>query len=190
MYVLFQFIPLAETENTDIPKSSSIYKSIVSGINPLGWFGKGKGGEKEDGPNKQASMGKENAMVYDKELKRWIMPGAPVEEIKAIAPPPMGGPAAPMNSLASSPSHSAQSSRSGSPSPGQINNGAQSGGSLGGSALGRRGTGKRNARSKYVDILNPNAKSASNVGSFLPPPEIAGAGAGNILMVWNYSILS
>lgn len=174
--------PSAESNKTEIPKGTSAYTSIISAMTPS-WFGKGKGkgDEKKDeaSSSAQASMGKPNAMVFDKVLKRWVIPGAPVEEAKVLAPPPMGGPSVPANSAASS----AQNSRANSPTPAHMSSGAPKSSAAYGTALKRNGTGKRNARSKYVDILNPNSKSEVAVASFLPPPMTAGASGGNIMMV-------
>ena len=74
---------------TEIPKTSTIYKSIITGLNPLSWMG-GKTKEvKKDGPIK-ANLGGENSLVYDKISQRWVLKDgiAPISDnVIASAPP-------------------------------------------------------------------------------------------------------
>ena len=162
------------TDNPDSSKSSLI--SMIS--SPFTWLSRrptGNSGGAAKPESSQANLGKQNSMIYDKNLKRWIVPGAPVEEKKDLPPPPpMGSSGLFQVNLGSvgsmPPSSPALDSRSQSPA---IGSSAPSTPNL----LGRSSTTvRKSARSKYVDILNPDsAMSTSSVNSFIPTPQFSGS---------------
>ncbi|KAJ3378369.1 hypothetical protein HDU92_007445, partial [Lobulomyces angularis] len=125
--------------------------------------------KKNDEPSAtQIKQGKPLEARFDEVKKKWIFPGnEDKDEKKDLGAPPIG-PIPPSNT----PINSSPNSRSASPNPADIAAGTGQQTSYP-PVLGKRTGGRKNARSRYVDILNPDAtgeSSAPAVASFLPTP--------------------
>ncbi|KAH9276182.1 hypothetical protein BASA83_001456 [Batrachochytrium salamandrivorans] len=140
-------------------------------------FGRPSKGSDKDGANAatQAFLPSGNALVYDKELKKWVTKGGePVGgPEKVLAPPPIMKVASAEATLSTAPSYGGPSPTPGggsSTTPGMASGApihtlslTKSSGSLGAGS-------RRSARSRYVDVINPNAAKEGAPGVNLSLP--------------------
>ena len=112
---------------------------------------------------------------YDKDFKKWVNKdaGASSEETKPLAPPPIVTPSTSLTNKTPDISPPQPNVSSTHPTNQPVNSV---------SAVGKR----KNARSRYVDVINPNA-TASEINSFVPSltnvPSLSGGTQPKIMMV-------
>jgi hypothetical protein len=115
-----------------------------------------------------AKLGEENSFVYDNELKRWVnkkdvgSSSTTGAQSSTPAPPQMSAP--PMAPPSTPMALSAQVSRTTSPMP-------PMGDGINQLQPARSGTLRRNARSRYVDTLNPGSSNDSSSSIQNPQPQ-------------------
>lgn len=144
---------------------SGLWSSITSML-PFG------GGSKDkEETAKKAHLPEGSSFVYDPELKKWVNKKvAPVAGKDDLVPPPIVPSSVSANPSAAKIAETPNSAPS--PLPGQIENPSVSDSGTKSSEKGNLSK-KRSARSKYVDVMNPNASAdaASAVPQFgiIPP---------------------
>ena len=132
---------------------SGLWSSITSML-PFGGGSK----DKED-TAKKAHLPEGSSFVYDPELKKWVnKKGGPVAEKDDLVPPPIVPSSVSANPRAAKIAETPNSAPS--PLPGQIDSTLVSDSGTKSSEKGNSSK-KRSARSKYVDVMNPNASADS-----------------------------
>ena len=146
------------------PASKSLVDSIWGSFSLFGKSSKDNSSSESAGPIK-AKLGGELSCYFDDATGKWVFPDAPQTEEAAPLPPPPQTKAPPPsqnNSTATSRQPSPAPSGAASPAPLSSTPKPTYIGALGGSSRASR----RTARSKYVDVLNPNAQTADVQPSF------------------------